>query len=202
MDTDREKWNRRFADKPLIPPRAPGFLEAAIGELAPGSALELACGDGAGALCLAAAGFEVTAVDISGVALARLRNFYGECTGGRAGGRAGGRVGEGANRIHTRALDLDNIEALNGLGRFNNLLVFNYKPAPALWQRLPDLLLPGGRLMLSTFNTEHHRKTGFPLRFCLSPRELIGSHPQLELLVYQSVVRGDDAMDDYLFIRR
>lgn len=194
MDTDREKWNRRFADKPLIPPGAPGFLEAAIGELAPGSALELACGDGAGALCLAAAGFEVTAVDVSGVALARLREFYRE--------RAGARAGDGANRIHTRALDLDNIEALNTLGRFNNMLVFNYKPAPALWQRLPDLLLPGGRLMLSTFNTEHHRKKGFPLRFCLSPRELIGSHPQLALRIYQSVVRGDDAMDDYLFIRR
>ena len=152
MQADRQKWNRRFADKPLNRPQVPGFLQAAWDRLQPGTALELACGDGAGALYLAEQGFAVTAVDIAEVALERLKGF----------------AEDASVSVDTRALDLDDLDALPALGRFDNLLAFHFKPAPALWARLPELLVPGGRLMLSTFNLEQHRAKGFAERFCLA----------------------------------
>jgi SAM-dependent methyltransferase len=47
------------------------YLVRAIGGLAPGTALDAGCGDGAEAIRLAASGWQVTAADISAEALAR-----------------------------------------------------------------------------------------------------------------------------------
>lgn len=48
-------------------------LVAEAGDLAPGTALDAGCGEGASALWLAAHGWQVTGVDISATALARAR---------------------------------------------------------------------------------------------------------------------------------
>jgi len=50
-----------------------GFLAEQTADLAPGAALDLGCGEGADALWLASRGWRVTAVDLSGVALAHAR---------------------------------------------------------------------------------------------------------------------------------
>jgi 2-polyprenyl-3-methyl-5-hydroxy-6-metoxy-1,4-benzoquinol methylase len=47
------------------------YLREAISLLAPGSALDLGCGDGSSAICLASKGWTVTGVDISQVGLDR-----------------------------------------------------------------------------------------------------------------------------------
>jgi len=68
----REDWNARYAQKELLWSAEPNRLFAAeVGGLAPGRALDLACGEGRNAVWLAERGWRVTGVDFSDVALAK-----------------------------------------------------------------------------------------------------------------------------------
>ncbi len=72
MSEDRDRWNARYANGTYETITHPStYLEANIATLKLGRALDLACGAGRNALFLAAAGFEVDAVDVSDIALAR-----------------------------------------------------------------------------------------------------------------------------------
>jgi len=70
----REKWNRLYSDGPARTPEPARVLGENL-HLLPrsGRALDLACGLGGNALLLARAGWQVSAWDISDVALAQLR---------------------------------------------------------------------------------------------------------------------------------
>jgi SAM-dependent methyltransferase len=68
----RDDWNARYAGKELLWTAQPNRLFAAeVGGLAPGRALDVACGEGRNAVWLAEQGWRVTAVDFSDVALAK-----------------------------------------------------------------------------------------------------------------------------------
>ena len=68
----REDWNARYAQKELVWTAEPNRLFAAeVGNLQPGRALDVACGEGRNAVWLAERGWQVTAVDFSDVALAK-----------------------------------------------------------------------------------------------------------------------------------
>ena len=77
---DRDSWEARWSralaehgDKLASrPPNA--YLLAEVGDLRPGRALDAGCGHGAEAVWLAAAGWEVTAVDFSATALEFARS--------------------------------------------------------------------------------------------------------------------------------
>ena len=75
MDAKREKWDGRYAtgDLPWDTGRHDANLADVIAEwaIAPCRTLELGCGTGSNAIWLAAAGFDVTAVDISALALSQ-----------------------------------------------------------------------------------------------------------------------------------
>jgi SAM-dependent methyltransferase len=67
---ERGDWNRRYAGRELLWTASPNrFLVAETEELAPGRALDLACGEGRNAVWLAQRGWTVTGVDFSEVAL-------------------------------------------------------------------------------------------------------------------------------------
>jgi tellurite methyltransferase len=73
---DQERWDRQYAVAPG--PSGPShflaeILSAEAWSIPPGRALDIACGMGRNALFLAVRGFEVTALDISAVALAEAR---------------------------------------------------------------------------------------------------------------------------------
>lgn len=71
-DADREKWDRRYAEGSYTARTHPtALLDEWLTRLPRGRALDLACGAGRNALHLAAAGYQVDAMDISAVALAR-----------------------------------------------------------------------------------------------------------------------------------
>ncbi len=70
MNTRRDRWNQRYTDKELVWSAGPNrLLEQEVRELEPGSALDLACGEGRNAIWLAEQGWQVTAVDFSHVAI-------------------------------------------------------------------------------------------------------------------------------------
>ncbi|MGW3091543.1 class I SAM-dependent methyltransferase [Streptomyces sp. NPDC001108] len=68
----RAEWDNRYADRQqLWSGRPNGALVAEVAELAPGRVLDVGCGEGADAVWLARGGWEVTALEVSGVALER-----------------------------------------------------------------------------------------------------------------------------------
>src|SRR5689334_12345520 len=68
----RAEWDNRYADRQqLWSGRPNGALVAEVAELTPGRVLDVGCGEGADAVWLARGGWDVTALDVSGVALER-----------------------------------------------------------------------------------------------------------------------------------
>ncbi len=68
----RTEWDSRYADRQqLWSGRPNGALVAEVAGLTPGRVLDVGCGEGADAVWLARGGWEVTALEVSGVALER-----------------------------------------------------------------------------------------------------------------------------------
>lgn len=176
-------WNARYHNKSAVAGQLSDELQIQLGQLPIGRTLDLACGDGAAALQLAAAGHQVVAVDFAKEGLKRLQVFAAEQ----------GRV------IDTHQLDLSVTGSLSALGCFDNVVILRYLPDFRLLQQLSALMEPSGRLLISSFNLEHHRQTGFSQRFCLKPRMLCDSFPQLKLVEYENGAEQDRCMDSYLF---
>ncbi len=70
--SEESNWDARYAESDRIwSGRVNDVLAREMDGVAPGRALDLGCGEGADAVWLALRGWHVTAVDVSGVALAR-----------------------------------------------------------------------------------------------------------------------------------
>ncbi|MEU0250097.1 class I SAM-dependent methyltransferase [Streptomyces sp. NPDC006235] len=68
----RDEWDHRYADRQqLWSGRPNGALVAEAAGLTPGRVLDVGCGEGADAVWLARRGWDVTALEVSGVALER-----------------------------------------------------------------------------------------------------------------------------------
>lgn len=78
---DAEAWDERYAASELVWSREPNqFVAAELADLPPGTAVDLAAGEGRNAIWLASRGWSATAVDFSQVALdkgARLASEAG-----------------------------------------------------------------------------------------------------------------------------
>lgn len=75
-DEDRVRWDERYADRepgPVGPPAVFAAYESAFPVT--GFALDLACGQGAASVWLAARGLQVLGVDVSSVAIACARDL-------------------------------------------------------------------------------------------------------------------------------
>jgi SAM-dependent methyltransferase len=70
----RAVWDERYADRHQLWSGQPnGALVAEVAGLPPGRVLDVGCGEGADAVWLARGGWEVTALEVSGVALERAK---------------------------------------------------------------------------------------------------------------------------------
>ena len=73
---DSAEWDRRYAGRELIwTSQANRFLIQEVDGLAPGRALDLACGEGRNAIWLAERGWKVTGVDFSKTGLEKARQL-------------------------------------------------------------------------------------------------------------------------------
>lgn len=81
---DSRAWDERYADSDLVWSATPNqFVAAELADLAPRSALDVACGEGRNALWLAERGWDVTAVDFSVTGLDKGRALQSRHERGR-----------------------------------------------------------------------------------------------------------------------
>jgi len=139
----QEFWDDRYGSAEQLWSGEPNAqLVARVADLTPGDALDAGCGEGADAIWLAAAGWNVTAVDVSAVALARGAH------------RAAAVGSEVAARITWQREDLLTWDP--GPGRFDLVSAqFMHLPVPAIGavhHRLAAAVRPGGTLLI----VSHH----------------------------------------------
>jgi SAM-dependent methyltransferase len=148
-----EFWDDRYASAEQIWSGNPNpRLVAEVGRLPPGDALDVGCGEGADAIWLAAAGWQVTAVDISKVALTR------------AAAHAAARGSDVAGRISWRVADVlwwapepDRYDLVSAQ--------FMHLPRPAmesLHRRLAAAVRPGGTLLVVLHHPDDSPALGGP----------------------------------------
>jgi SAM-dependent methyltransferase len=135
----REFWDDRYASADQVWSGNPNQrLVEHVADHAPGSALEVGCGEGADAIWLARRGWHVTAVDVSSVALERAARYAAE---------AGPEVAE---RIVWQRAD---ILAWQPEPRQYDLVTAHFIHVPAderepLHRRLAEGVRPGGTLLI------------------------------------------------------
>ena len=173
-DADRERWNAKYAAGEYAERTHPSALLAAwTGRLPRGRALDVACGLGRNAIHLAANGYAVDAIDISGVALARARE----------------RAGAAGVEVDWVEMDLERPDIARDA--YDVIVVARFLDRPLI-PRLIDALRPGGHLVY-----DHHLITpadvGGPKshRFRARPNELLERFRVLRALSYEEGIVAD-----------
>jgi SAM-dependent methyltransferase len=137
-DFGQKDWEDHYRSHASHGSRRPSpQLVAEVADLAPGTALEAGCGEGANAAWLARGGWRVTAVDISATALRRAREY------------AESLAADVASRIDWVEADLT---AAPPDGKSFDLVTAHYVhpagPFDELIRRLADAVAPGGTLLV------------------------------------------------------
>jgi SAM-dependent methyltransferase len=143
---DKADWERHWQQGPGAGPASMSgstpnpYLAAELGDLAPGTALDAGCGAGAEAIWLAAAGWQVTAVDIASAALARAAERT---------------AGPFAARVRWVEADLTVWDP----GTRFDLVTTHYAhpatPQPEFYDRIASWVAPGGTLLIVGHRRTH-----------------------------------------------
>ena len=175
--SDRDKWNARYEAGAYADRRHPSaLLERWLEE--PGSdgvgrtAVDMACGLGRNALHLARLGWEVTGVDVSDVALQRLR-------------QSAAAEGLAVTCVRADLEDADSLpQTLKTIGPVDLALVIRYANLPLIGH-LRRILKPGGYLVV-----EAHRVTDADVvgprdpRFRVAPGQLREAATGMEIVSF------------------
>ncbi|WP_433609998.1 class I SAM-dependent methyltransferase [Prescottella agglutinans] len=136
---DEEFWDQRYRSSHRLWSGNPNpNLVEEVSDLAPATALDVGCGEGADAIWLARGGWTVTAIDLSSVAIERAATHAAD-------------AGDGiAERITWQHADL--LEWNPGTTRYD-LVTSQYVHLPSgprevLYRHLADLVAPGGTLLI------------------------------------------------------
>ena len=188
-DADRQKWDARYAAGSHSELSQPcGVLRQHLYRARRGRALDVACGAGRNALHLARSGFKVDAVDISSV------------------GMDIGRQAAQAEQLSIQWHCVDLLDDPQLPGADYDLILMCHFVAEKLLARLPQLLAPGGVLMV-----EQHLQWQPPpaggltgpqsQRFRVAPGSqaalLLQAEPQLQVLVEEEgLVQQEEGAPD------
>lgn len=159
----RDRWNARHREAAAGDGGPSCWLLAQrdlLEPLAPGRALDLACGRGRNAFFLAELGFDVDGIDISDVAV--------EVVEARA--RATG--------LPVRAVRADLEREPLARGAYHVVVVFDYLER-SLLDRIRQAMAPGALLVFETFTEDHPRMNP---AYVLRRGELIGAFGDLAVL--------------------
>jgi tellurite methyltransferase len=169
-DEDQDRWDRKHSQDGDSEEPATFLQEIMDGKdwnLPPGTALDIACGNGRNAIFLAARGFQVTAVDVSSVGIGR--------------GRA--RAKERALSVDWQEADLERLD----LGDQAYDLVVNIKYLQrSLVPRIKRALKNGGHVIFETFLIDQ-QALGHPSNpvYLLAHNELLGLFRDFRVLHYR-----------------
>lgn len=178
MKEDAERyWDERYRAEETAPERGPASFLVAHRFLLPprGRALDVAMGTGRNALYLASLGYEVTGIDVSGVAVERCRQ-------------------EAARRgLRIEAVHAD-LESYRLPQAAYDVVINFYYLQRNLAPQLEGALRPGGVLVFESFTREQRRFGWGPQNdeFLLRPGELREMFAGLDVLAYrEGLVEGD-----------
>ncbi|HEY0216997.1 MAG TPA: class I SAM-dependent methyltransferase [Cellulomonas sp.] len=154
MTYDREFWEDRYRTGPQIWSGRPNpQLVDEVSDLPPGSAVDIACGEGGDALWLAGRGWRVLAVDLAATALQRVE---------AAAAQAGPEI---ADRVRTQRSDVGEWEP--GDERFD-LVTTHFLHLPpqeraVAFARMSGAVAPGGTLLVVAHHaSDLHTSIGRP----------------------------------------
>ncbi|WP_457641482.1 class I SAM-dependent methyltransferase [Persephonella sp.] len=165
MEKDREKWNKRYSEEEF-PWKEPSEIVKKFFHLAKiGKALDIAAGLGRNSLFLAKKGFKVDAVDISDVAIQKLKSLH-----------------KNINPIHE---DLDRFNICeNRYDLITNINFLNRR----LFPQIIEGLKKDGVLIFETFlmekKTERNKK-----EYYLRNNELLHSFLKLNIIYYEEKIK-------------
>ncbi|WP_457623706.1 class I SAM-dependent methyltransferase [Persephonella sp.] len=160
MESDRKKWNKRYNEEEF-PWKEPSQILKKFYRLSrKGKALDIAAGLGRNSLFLAEKGFEVDAVELSDVAVSRLKNLH-----------------KNINVIH-QDLDFFNIPQ----DSYDLIININYLNR-RLFPQIIEGLKVGGVLIFETFVLEENSKMNKD--YFLRENELLHSFLKLHILFYE-----------------
>lgn len=174
-----EDWDRKYSEQEQLWSARPyRYFEAEVAGLAPGRALDLACGEGRHAIALAELGWSVTGVDFSEVAIARARK----------------RAAEANVDVDFRRDDLLAFEPEAGT---YDLVVVIFLQLPAVerrrvLERAANAVAPGGTFLLVGHDTSNASEgVGGPsdVSVLYTPDEIAGELPGLEIEKAERVLR-------------
>jgi SAM-dependent methyltransferase len=172
--SDKERWDRRYEREMYVYGKEPAaFLKQKINMLKKGKALVLAMGEGRNAVYLAQNGFDVTGVDISGIAIEKCKKL----------------AEERSLIVNTVVADLTDYN----MGEAQYDLITNfYFYDKSLFPAIIDALKPGGIFILEQFSTDHPERGGnFGPRnpnYLVKPNELLEAFKSLRILYYEDTV--------------
>ena len=181
-EADKQKWDKKYAEGAYESKTHPAvflaeqlaFITAALREARipePWRALDLACGAGRNSHFLSTNGFEVDAIDISAVGLARAAENAPPDTPG----------------INWLCRDLDEFDA-NEFGRYHLIIMMRYVNLPLL-KRVTQNLHPGGFILC-----EKHLRTDESVvgprnpAFRVAPGELKQALSTLKIHYYEESI--------------
>ena len=161
---DAKDWDERYAATDLVWSAEPNrFVAELISPLTPGTAVDIAAGEGRNAIWLAQQGWTVTATDYSSVAVERMR------------ARAEAVLREEAGRVTPLVADAT-VAAPGGPAAYD-LALFSYlQLPPAEWRAAlrsgVEAVRPGGHVLVIGHSAQPHRGLGRPerARGALRPR--------------------------------
>jgi len=178
VESDRIKWNNRFASEESFLGRRPSTfltreIETIKGLTTGRRALDIACGEGRNSIFLANHGFRVTGIDISEVGLAK----------------AAQRAAEEGVAVEFVCADLDSYRLE---GSFDLVLNFNFLLRPLIPVEV-GLLNPGGLLFFDTILVTPRIPPPTNPDFYLQQGELIRLFAGFdgEILFYEETDDGD-----------
>ncbi len=171
MEKDRERWNRKYKEGEYLLKEPSDIVKRFI-HLAPkGRALDIACGLGRNSIYLAQHGYKVDAIDISDVALEKLK---------------------GIPNINPIQADLDNYQLPENA--YSLIININYLNRN-LFPQIKESLIEGGLLIFETFTLNRGKEFSQPENksYLLRRNELLSSFSDMYVIYYQEreIIRPD-----------
>lgn len=165
---NKEYWDEKFAkrDDNLLNPEK--SLVGGIGYFKRGTILDIACGDGRNTLFLLEKGFKVTGIDFSSRALERLKMFSKKYE----------------YDVNTIQIDLNNPNALNDIGVFDNILINHYRLNKGQLTRIENHISDNGILFICGFGHMHSIDSKIREEDLIQPADFNDIKKSFELIKY------------------